>query len=76
MEGGRWEAWRRLTSYPVLWLGVYVCWLAFFAVLVFDWSWLPIGLAVVAFVVAAAIPPGLLALSQWMERHYYPEGRR
>ncbi len=72
---GRWEEWRRVTSYPLLWMGVYVCWLGFFAALIFRWSWLSTGLATIAFLLAALIPPALLGLSQWMERHYYPEQR-
>jgi hypothetical protein len=72
---GLWERWRRATSYPLLWIGLYLCWLAFFGCVIFGWSWLSTSLSAAVFAVAALIPPCLIGVSQWMERVYYPDGR-
>ncbi len=73
-SGGWWEQWRRITSFPLLWLGLYACWVAFSAAAVFAWAGLtPFRLALAAFLAVIAIPPALLGLSQWMERHYHTD---
>ncbi len=67
----RWERWTAITSYPLLWIGVFTLWVGFLAVFIF---WLfPIGgtaVQIVVFVALCALPGGLVLLSNGMLKAY------
>ena len=67
----RWERWTEITSFPLLWIAVYLLWVAFAAAFLF---WLfPIGgivVQIVVFVALCALPGGLVLLSNGMLKAY------
>ncbi len=72
-----WEWWRKITAYPVLWLGAYLLWVGLGALLLFWYAALrPPGLAAGLLAVIAGLPFALLTLSNWTGRAYDRDGPR
>jgi len=67
----RWERWTEITSFPLLWIAVYLLWVAFLAAFFF---WLfPIGgitVQIVVFLALCALPGGVILLSNGMLKAY------
>jgi membrane protein implicated in regulation of membrane protease activity len=67
----RWERWTEITTFPLLWIVVYLLWVTFLAAFIF---WLfPIGgtaIQIVVFLVLSALPGGLVLLSSQMLKAY------
>jgi hypothetical protein len=67
----RWESWTEITSFPLLWIAVYLLWVAFLAAFFF---WLfPIGgiaVQIVLFLALCALPGGVILLSNGMLKAY------
>ena len=71
------ERLQKITAYPLLWAALYLVWLGFAAGLLF---WLarvrPPSLSAGLLFLAAAVPPALVWLSNWMQRVYDPDRPR
>jgi len=67
----RWQRWTEITSFPLLWIAVYLLWVAFLAAFFF---WLfPIGsvaVQIVVFLALCALPGGVILLSNGMLKAY------
>jgi hypothetical protein len=67
----RWERWTEITTFPLIWIVVYLLWVAFLASFIF---WLfPLGgtiVEIVVFLVLSALPGGLVLLSNGMLKAY------
>ncbi len=66
-----WERWTEITTFPLIWIFVYLLWVAFLAAFIF---WLfPIAgttIEIAAFLILSALPGGLILLSNGMLKAY------
>ena len=67
----RWERWSEITTFPLIWIVIYLLWIVFLASFIF---WLfPLGgitVQIIVFLALSALPGGLVLLSNGMLKAY------